>query len=257
MSSLIHPTAQVHPSARLGVHVSIGAFTIIDAQVEIGDHTTVGSHSVITGYTRIGKDNLIFQSCSIGSAPQDKKYNNEPTKLEIGDRNTIREFCSLHCGTIQEQGITRIGNDNWIMAYVHIAHDCTLGDHIIIANGTQLSGHVIVGDWAVLGGLTGVHQFVRIGEHSMTGGMTALRSDLPPYVMVNGNPASASGINSTGLKRRGFSQEAIHNLKAAYKTVYCENLNVTEAVARLSQQNAPEIQPLIDFLKHKGRGIVR
>ncbi|NNM80331.1 MAG: acyl-ACP--UDP-N-acetylglucosamine O-acyltransferase, partial [Gallionella sp.] len=202
---MIHQTAIVHPDAKLASDVEIGAYTLIGAHVEIASGTVVGPHVVINGHTRIGKNNRIFQFSSLGEIPQDKKYANEPTRLEIGDNNTIREFCTFNLGTVQDAGVTRMGDDNWIMAYVHIAHDCQVGSHTIMANGATLGGHVHVGDWVFLGGLSGVHQFVRIGAHAMTGFQTRLAQDLPPYVTVAGNPAEAHGINSEGLKRRGFS----------------------------------------------------
>lgn len=255
----IHPTAIVHPSARLGADVEVGPYSIIGEHVEIGAKTWIGPHVVITGHTRIGVENRIFQFSSIGEIPQDKKYAGEPTHLEIGDRNTIRESCTMNCGTTQDGGVTRVGSDNWIMAYVHIAHDCQVGSNTIFANETQLAGHVHVGDWAILGGFTGVHQFVRIGAHSMTGFGTKLAQDLPPYVMASGYPAAPHGINSEGLKRRGFSAEGIAALRRAYKTIYKAGLKLDEACASLAIDAAtvPELRPLVEFLSHSGRGIVR
>ncbi|MGE5467269.1 MAG: acyl-ACP--UDP-N-acetylglucosamine O-acyltransferase [Ignavibacteria bacterium] len=255
----IHPTAIVHPGARLGAGVEIGAYSIIGEHVEIGEGTWVGPHVVIGGHTRIGRDNRIFQFNSIGAEPQDKKYAGEPTRLEIGDRNTIREFCTLNCGTAQDAGVTRLGDDNWIMAYVHLAHDCQIGNRTIFANNAQLAGHVHVGDWVILGGFTVVHQFVRIGAHSMTGMGTILFQDVPPYVMVSGNPSAPHGINSEGLKRRGFDSPTIMAIKRAYKTLYKAGLKLDEAVAGLSteREKVPELGPLVDFLAQPGRGIVR
>ena len=255
----IHPTAIVHPGAKIGADVEIGAYSIIGEHVEIGDNTWVGPHVVITGHTRIGRDNRIFQFSSLGEIPQDKKYKGEPTRLEIGDRNTIREFCTFNCGTIQDVGVTRLGNDNWIMAYVHLAHDCQVGNNTIFANNTQLAGHVVVGDWVILGGFTGVHQFVRIGAHSMTGVATKLVQDLPPYVMASGSPAEPHGINSEGLKRRGFSAEAILAIKRAYKTLYKSGLKLDEARAAIATdlESAPELAILHEFLSEAGRGIIR
>ena len=255
----IHPTAIVHPGAKIGADVEIGAYSIIGEHVEIGDNTWVGPHVVITGHTKIGRDNRIFQFSSLGEIPQDKKYKGEPTRLEIGDRNTIREFCTLNCGTIQDVGVTRLGNDNWIMAYVHLAHDCQVGNNTIFANNTQLAGHVVVGDWVILGGFTGVHQFVRIGAHSMTGVATKLVQDLPPYVMASGSPAEPHGINSEGLKRRGFSAEAILAIKRAYKTLYKSGLKLDEARAAIATdlESAPELAILHEFLSEAGRGIIR
>lgn len=256
---MIHQTAIVHPGARLGANVSIGAYSIIGEHVQIGDNTEIGPHVVIEGHTMIGRDNRIFQFCSIGAEPQDKKYAGEPTRLEIGDRNVIREFCTFNLGTIQDGGVTRLGNDNWIMAYVHLAHDCQVGNHTIFANNAQLAGHCHVDDHAILGGFTVVHQFVRIGAHSMTGMGTILFQDLPPYVTAAGNTASPYGINSEGLKRRGFSSEAVMALKRAYRAIYKSGLTLEEAKAKLEADLAkhPEYQLLLDFLAVSKRGIVR
>ena len=255
----IHPTAIVQAGAKLGSNVSIGAYSLIGAHVEIGDGTVVGPHVVIDGHTRIGCDNRFFQFSSIGAQPQDKKYRGEPTRLEIGDRNTIREFCTFNCGTSQDVGVTRLGNDNWIMAYVHLAHDCQVGSNTILANNAQLAGHVHVGDWTILGGFTSVHQFVRIGAHSMTAMSSALLQDLPPYVLASGNMASPHGINSEGLKRRGFSTEAIAAIRRAYKTLYKSGLRLEDA-RQLIDADAkihPELLLLSTFLAEAGRGIVR
>ena len=256
---MIHQTAIVHPDAKLASDVEIGAYTLIGEHVEIESGTVVGPHVVINGHTRIGKNNRIFQFSSLGEIPQDKKYANEPTRLEIGDNNTIREFCTFNLGTVQDAGVTRMGDDNWIMAYVHIAHDCQVGSNTIMANGATLGGHVHVGDWAFLGGLSGVHQFVRIGAHAMTGFQTRLAQDLPPYVTVAGNPAEAHGINSEGLKRRGFSGAAITAIKNAYKTLYKAGLSFDQAKLALQEQvgEHAELQLLVDFLSTSQRGIVR
>jgi UDP-N-acetylglucosamine acyltransferase len=255
----IHPTAIVHPGARIGADVDIGAYTLVGEHVQIGDNTHVGPHVVISGHTRIGRDNRIFQFCSIGEIPQDKKYAGEPTRLEIGDRNTIREFCTFNCGTAQDAGVTRLGNDNWIMAYVHLAHDCQIGNNVIFANNAQLAGHVIVGDWAILAGFTGIHQFVRVGAHSMTAVGTMLLQDLPPYVMVGGSPPAPHGINGEGLKRRGFSADAIAAIKRAYKTLYKSGLPLAEAREAIAAEagSVVELQVLAEFLATPGRGIVR
>jgi UDP-N-acetylglucosamine acyltransferase len=255
----IHPTAIVHPSAKLGRGVVVGAYSLVGEHVEIGDHSVIGPHVVVTGHTTIGKDNRIFQFCSIGEQPQDKKYAGEPTRLEIGDRNTIREFCTFNCGTAQDAGVTRLGNDNWIMAYVHLAHDCQVGDNTIFANNAQLAGHVQVGDWAILGGFTVVHQFVRIGAHSITAMGTILLQDLPPFVMAAGNPAEPRSINAEGLKRRGFSVAAIAAIKRAYKTLYKAGMKLDEARAALEAESltVPELSVLAGFLVASGRGIVR
>jgi len=255
----IHPSANVDSRARLASNVTIGPYTVVDGDVEIGEGTTVGAHCVITGHTKIGRDNRLFHFLSIGEANQDKKYQGEPTRLEIGDRNTIREYVSINRGTVQDEGVTRVGNDNWIMAYAHIAHDCRVGDRTTIANCTQLAGHVHVGDWATLGGFTGVHQYVKVGAHVMTGVSSVVLQDIPPYVMVGGNPLAPYGINAEGLKRRGFTPEGIAALKAAYKTLYKSGLLLAEAKAELEKQAAasPEVRVLSDFLATATRGIVR
>lgn len=255
----IHPTAIVHPGARLDAGVSVGAYSIVGEHVEIGEGTRIGPHVVVHGHTRIGRDNRIFQFASLGEMPQDKKYADEPTRLEVGDRNTIREFCTFNCGTAQDAGVTRVGSDNWIMAYVHLAHDCQVGNHTIFANNAQLAGHVHVGDHAILGGFTVVHQFVRIGAHSITAMGTILLQDLPPYVMAAGNTAKPYGINSEGLKRRGFGAEAIAALKRAYKLIYRAGIPLEEAKAVLAQEAAasPELTLLVDFLNASSRGIIR
>ncbi len=255
----IHPTAIVHAGARLGAGVEVGPYSVIGEHVEVGENTWIGPHVVIGGHTRIGRDNRIFQFCSVGEMPQDKKYAGEPTRLEIGDRNTIREFCTLNCGTAQDAGVTRLGNDNWIMAYVHLAHDCQVGNHTIFANNAQLAGHVHIGDWVILGGFTGVHQFVRVGAHSMTAVGTVLLQDLPPYVMAAGNAAEPHGINSEGLKRRGFSPESVMTIRRAYKTLYKSGLKLEEARAAIAAEavTVAELMPLVDFLARPGRGIIR
>jgi UDP-N-acetylglucosamine acyltransferase len=255
----IHPTAIVHPGARLGAGVEIGPYSVVGEHVEIGDDTWIGPHVVIGGHTRIGRGNRIFQFSSLGGIPQDKKYAGEPTRLEIGDRNTIREFCTFNCGTAQDVGVTRLGNDNWIMAYVHLAHDCQVGNNTIFANNAQLAGHVHVGDWVILGGFTAVHQFVRIGAHAMSGMSTALAQDVPPYVMVSGNPPAPHGINSEGLKRRGFSPESVMAIRRAYKTIYKSGLKLDEAREALAGEATAvrELRPMVDFLAQAGRGIVR
>ena len=258
-SSLIHPTAIIHPAAQLGNGVSIGPYAIIGEHVVIGDGTRVGAHTVIGGHTTIGRDNQIFQFNSLGEIPQDKKYAGEPTRLEIGDRNTVREFCTFNLGTAQDGGVTRIGDDNWIMAYVHLAHDCQVGNHTTFANNASLAGHVSIGDYAILGGFTGVHQFCKIGAHVMTGISSVVFKDIPPYVMAAGQPATPHGINSEGLKRRGFSPAALMALKRAYKTLYREGLTLNEARDKLAEQaqSETEIQALLDFIATSERGIIR
>lgn len=256
---MIHPTAIVDPSARIGANVSIGAYSIIGPQVEIGDNTWVGPHVVITGHTRIGRENRIYQFSSLGEVPQDKKYAGEDTRLEIGDRNTIREYCTFNLGTAQDAGVTRLGHDNWIMAYVHVAHDCQVGNHTTFANNAQLAGHVHIDDWAILGGYTGVHQFCRVGAHVMTAVGTVVLQDIPPYLMAAGNTAQPYGINVEGLKRRGFTSESIAALKRAYRTLYKSGLMLEEAKVKLAEeaQNAPDVQLFVDFLESSKRGIIR
>lgn len=256
---MIHSSAIIHPGAKLGSGVTVGPYSIIGEHVEIGDNTSIGAHVVISGHTRIGSDNRFFQFNSIGEVPQDKKYAGEPTRLEIGDRNTIREFCTFNVGTIQDGGVTRVGDDNWIMGYVHIAHDCQVGNHTIFANNATLAGHVHIDDWAILGGFTGVHQFCRIGAHTMTAISTVVVQDIPPYVMAAGNSASPYGINAEGLKRRGFSPDALMTLKRAYRTLYKSGLMLEEARTKLEAEVAehPEIQPILDFLAVSKRGIIR
>jgi UDP-N-acetylglucosamine acyltransferase len=256
---MIHPTAIVHPGAQLAPDVEVGPYTIIGEHVEIGEGTVIGPHVVINGHTRIGKHNRIFQFSSLGEIPQDKKYAGEPTRLEIGDHNTIREFCTFNLGTAQDAGVTRVGNHNWIMAYVHLAHDCQVGNHTIFANNSQLAGHVHVGDYAILGGFTVVHQFVRIGAHIITGMGTILFKDVPTYVLASGNPSEPHGINAEGLKRRGFSSDSIMAIKRAYKTLYKSGLSLEEAKAAIESQVAEhaELRPLMEFLATSERGIVR
>jgi len=256
---MIHSTAIVDPGARIGANVAIGPYSIIGPDVEIGDNTEVGPHVVIKGHTRIGRDNHIFQFCSLGEIPQDKKYAGEPTRLEIGDRNTIREFCTFNLGTVQGGGLTSIGDDNWLMAYAHIAHDCHVGNKTIFANGASLAGHVTVDDWVIFGGFTGVHQFCRIGAHVITAASSLVLQDVPPYLMVAGNTAQPYGIHVEGLKRRGFTSEAISELKRAYRTLYKSGLLLEEAKAQLADQakTAPDVQRMVDFLASSKRGIIR
>lgn len=256
---LIHATAIVDPRARLAAGVAVGPYSVIDGDVEVGEGTSIGAHCVLTGHTTIGRDNRIFHFCSIGEANQDKKYRGEPTRLAIGDRNTIREYCSLNRGTAQDRGVTTVGNDNWIMAYCHIAHDCLVGDHTVFANNATLAGHVDIGDHTVLGGFTGVHQFVKIGAHVMAGVSSVVLQDIPPYVTVAGQPCAPHGINSEGLKRRGFTPAALAAIKRAYRTLYKSGLTLAEAKAELERQSlgAAEVKPLVDFLAISTRGIVR
>jgi UDP-N-acetylglucosamine acyltransferase len=256
---MIHPTAIVHSGARLAKNVEVGPYTVIGEHVEIGEGCTIGAHAVITGHTRIGMNNRIFHHATLGEAPQDKKYAGEPTRLEIGDDNTIREFCTFNTGTVQDLGVTRMGNKNWIMAYVHVAHDCEIGDNATLANCTQLAGHVSVGDHAVLGGFTGIHQFCRVGAHAMTGVGSVVLADVPPYVMAMGNTAEPHGINSEGLKRRGFTAEAISGIRRGYKTLYKSGLGLEEAKQALRQQVADcrELEMFVDFFESSKRSIIR
>jgi UDP-N-acetylglucosamine acyltransferase len=255
----IHPTAIIEDGAKLSKNVEIGPYTFIGGHVEIGEGTTVGSHAVITGHTRIGAHNRIFHFVSLGETPQDKKYAGEPTRLEIGDHNVIREFCTFNTGTIQDRGVTTVGNHNWIMAYVHIAHDCIVGDNTVMANNATLAGHVEIGEHSILGGLTAVHQFCKIGAHVITGGGTIVFKDIPPFVMASGQPAAPHGLNNEGLKRRGFSAEALAALKRAYKILYREGNTLAEAQAKLGPEAAKhaEVQKLLDFLARAERGIIR
>ena len=259
MSAKIHPSSIIDPKAELDSSVEVGAFSIIGAEVKVGADTRIGSHVVVKGPTTIGKNNQIFQFSSLGEAPQDKKYANEPTTLEIGDNNTIREFCTFNRGTVQDKGKTSIGNDNWIMAYVHIAHDCTIGNNTIMANNASLAGHVDIHDYAILGGFTLIHQFCKVGAHVITAVNTVVFKDIPPYVTAAGYDASPHGINAEGLKRRGFSVDTIMQIKRAYKALYRNSLTLEEAKIELAemQKTCPEIALLTDFLNVSTRGIVR
>ena len=260
---MIHSSAIIHPGARLGAGVSVGPYSIIGEHVEIGDNTRIGPHVVISGHTRIGCDNQIFQFNSIGELPQDKKYAGEPTRLEIGDRNTIREFCTLNLGTAQDAGVTRIGDDNWIMAYVHIAHDCAVGSHTILANNATLAGHVHVGDWVILGGLTGVHQFVKIGAHAMAGFASRVAQDVPPFMMIEGNPLAVRGFNIEGLRRRGFTPERLKAVKQMHRLLYRQGLTLEDAVQAIASlaaempEAAQDIALMQSFLTASTRGIAR
>lgn len=263
MAASIHATAIVSPGAEIADDVEIGAYSLIGPNVSIGPGTQVGPHCIIDGHTRIGANNVFYRFCSIGGMPQDKKYRGEPTRLEIGDGNMFREYVTLNTGTTQDVGVTRLGDDNWVMAYVHVAHDCQIGSHTIIANSVQLAGHIHIGDWAILGGQSAVHQFVHIGAHSMIGGSSAIRQDIPPYVVGAGDPFRPVGINSEGLRRRGYDAETISALKETYKLLYRRNLNMEEAAAamRRLQQERPAahdaIELLAAFIERPGRGIVR
>ena len=256
---MIHPTAIVSSGARIASDVEIGAYSIIGEHVEIDLGTKIGPHAVIHGHTKIGKNNRIYQFVSLGEIPQDKKYAGEETRLEIGDGNEIREFCTFNVGTSQDAGVTRVGNNNWIMAYVHLAHDCQVGNDTIFANNSQLAGHVVVDDHAILGGFTVVHQFCKIGAHAITAMGTILLQDIPPYVTASGNPASPHGINAEGLKRRGFSSEAILEIKRAYKSLYKSGLSLQEAREAIGEKAAlhRELAPLLEFISGSKRGIIR
>ena len=261
----IHATALVDAQAQLDSSVSVGPYTVIGPHVKIGAGTRIGAHCVIEGHTTLGADNEIFQFNSIGAVPQDKKYAGEPCELVIGDRNTIREFCTFNIGSPGDLGVTRVGNDNWIMAYVHVAHDCVVGNHTIIANSTQLAGHVHIGDWVILGGFTGVHQFVKVGAHSFTAISSVLVADLPPFVMCQGQPAQARSMNFEGLRRRGFSADRIAAVKGMHKALYRTGLTLDEAKLRITAltdtypEALPDVQMMLSFLEQTSpqRGIVR
>lgn len=259
MGARIHSTSLVHPNARLGGDVEIGAFCVIEENVEIGEGTVLGHHVVVRGHTKLGRNNRVHSFACLGEPPQDKKYRGEPTRLEIGDHNTIREYCTLNIGTAQDVGVTRLGDHNWIMAYAHIAHDCQIGSHVIMANSSQLAGHVDIGDHVIMGGATLVHQFCRIGAHAFTAGGSVVLRDVPPYVMAGGNSAQPHGINSEGLKRRGFSGEDIENIRRAYKTLYRTQLGFQEAKAAIAEQarTIARLQILSEFLASTERGIIR
>jgi len=256
---MIHPTAIIDAKASIGANVTIGPYSVIGPDVEIDEGTWIGPHVVINGPTRIGKDNKIYQFASLGEIPQDKKYGGEPTILEIGDRNTIRECCTLNRGTVQDRNATTIGNDNWIMAYVHIAHDCVVGNNTIFANNTSLAGHVIVDDYVVLGGFTLILQFCRVGIHAFTSFASMVQKDIPPFVTVSGHWAKPYGLNTEGMKRRGIPKETSEALRRAYKIIYRSGLRVEEALEELAPmaQQFPEIQAMVNFIGQSQRGIVR
>jgi UDP-N-acetylglucosamine acyltransferase len=259
MSLKIHPSAIVDKNAVLGTGVEIGAYSIIGPKVVIGDNCWIGNHANLTGNTTIGENSKIYHYASIGEAPQDKKYNGEDTRLVIGNNNTIREYCTLNTGTAQDRGVTTIGHNNWIMAYVHIAHDCIVGDNTIFANGVTLAGHVTVKNWAILGGLSPIHQYCIIGEHTMVGGQSSVAQDIPPYTLASGFHASPRGINVEGLKRRGFSIEQIDNIKQAYKILYRNGLSYNEAreiITEMADEHH-ELKPFVEFFKQSTRGIIR
>lgn len=256
---MIDPRAIVDPKAELAGDVEIGPYSVIGPHVVIGSGTWIGPHVVIKGPMRIGRDNKIFQFSSLGEIPQDKKYKGEPTLLEIGDRNVIREFCTFNRGTVQGGGVTRVGNDNWIMAYVHLAHDCLIGNHTVFANNASLAGHVVIEDHVILGGFSQVHQFCRLGTHSFTAFGSGIAKDVPPYVMVAGHPAEPHGLNVEGLRRRGFSSETIAQLRRAYKLLYRSNLTLKDALAQMRElaEQTPEVARMIHFLEQSSRGVLR
>ena len=259
----VHPTAIVDAGAQLADDVTIGAYSIVGGAVRIGAGTTIGPHCVLAGRTSIGRANRIFQFCSIGAAPQDKKYAGEPTALEIGDRNTIREFCTINTGTVQDAGTTRIGDDNWLMAYVHVAHDCQVGSQIVLANCATLAGHVHLGDWVIVGGLSGVHQFVKVGAHAMAGFSSHVSQDVPPYMMVDGNPLAVRGMNVEGLRRRGFDAVRLGAVKQMHRLLYRSGLPLEAAKARIAAlaaevpAAAADVELMSAFLAAATRGIAR
>ncbi len=256
---MIDPHALVAPQAQLAADVSVGPFTIIGPDVEIGPGSIVGPHVVINGPTRIGAHNHFFQFASIGDAPQDKKYKGEPTRLEIGDRNVFRENCTVNRGTTHDKGVTRIGDDNLFMAYSHVAHDCVVGNNAVFANCAALGGHVEIGDWVTLGGLTAVHQFVKIGAYAFIGGGAIVTRDVPTYVMVAGNPAEPHAVNSVGLKRRGFTEEQIRNIRDAYRILYRSDLKLSDALEKLRGlgETQAEVRVFVDFIGTSTRSLVR
>ncbi|TSA13352.1 MAG: acyl-ACP--UDP-N-acetylglucosamine O-acyltransferase [Comamonadaceae bacterium] len=261
----IHATAIIDPGAELDESVSIGAYTLIGPHVKVGAGTSIGAHCVIEGHTSIGRENRIFQFNSLGAIPQDKKYQGEPCGLLIGDRNTIREFCTFNIGSPGDLGVTRIGDDNWIMAYTHVAHDCQIANHTTLANNTTLGGHVHLGEWVTIGGLTGVHQFVKVGAHAMVGFASAVAQDVPPYMLVDGNPLAVRGVNSIGLRRRDFSVERVAVVKAMHKALYREDLTLQLARQRIADlptqhpESLADVQMMLSFLEQSSpqRGIVR
>jgi UDP-N-acetylglucosamine acyltransferase len=258
-TELIDPKAIIDERAQVADDVSVGPYTIIGPDVTIGSGTVIGPHVVINGPTRIGEQNRIYQFTSIGEDPQDKKYASEITRLEIGDRNTIREFATMHRGTLQDRGITSIGSDNLFMAYTHVAHDCMIGDHVILANGASLAGHVHLGDHAILGGFTLVHQFTQIGQYSFSAMGSAITQDIPPFVMVGGRPTRPHGINSVGMERNGVTPEAIRQIRKAYKILYKMNMRLEDAIEEMEGMagDSDELSNMVSFLRNVTRGILR
>jgi UDP-N-acetylglucosamine acyltransferase len=256
---MIDPRAVIDPAAELAADVEVGPFAVIGPHVTIGPGSRIGPHAVVLGPTQLGRNNQVFQFASLGDAPQDKKYQGEPTRLEIGDGNTFREYVTVNRGTTHDLGVTRIGSDNWFMAYTHVAHDCQIGDHCILANFATLGGHVELGDWVIMAGFSGVHQFCKIGAHCFIANNAAVTRDVPPYLMVTGQPAEPHSVNAEGLKRRGFTPEQIRNLRAAYKVLYRSGLKLAEATEQLKKLAAeqPEVKPFVEFLATTTRSIVR
>ncbi len=270
--SQVHPTAIISPGAQIAPGVEVGPYAVIGPNVRIGPDCVIGAHAVVDGHTTLGRGNRVFSHASIGQAPQDKKYASEPTRLEIGDGNTIREFCTINTGTVQDEGVTRIGDDNWIMAYVHIAHDVRLGSHTVLANNATLAGHVHVGDWATIGGLTGVHQFVKIGAHAMIGFQAHVAQDVPPFMTADGHPLAVRSVNLTGLRRRGFDETRQALIRRMHRLLYRESLPLAQAIERIealvvrgrdsegnpaSDQAQADVALMVAFLRAAERGIVR
>jgi len=260
----LHPTAIIDPAAELHESVSVGPYAVIGPKVRVGKGTTIGAHCVIEGRTTIGEDNRVFQFASLGAIPQDMKFAGEDTELVIGDRNTIREFCTFNTGTVPDGGVTRVGSDNWVMAYVHLAHDVQLGSHCVLANNATLAGHVHVGDWATVGGLSGIHQFVHVGAHAMIGFQGHVAQDVPPFMTVDGNPLAARAVNMVGLKRRGFSRERMDAIKQMYRLLYRSSLTLEQSRAAIEElattapaDAAADIASMLDFIAQSKRGIVR
>jgi UDP-N-acetylglucosamine acyltransferase len=259
MAGNIHPTALVAPEAELGENVEVGAYAVIGPGVVVGANTRIGAHAVLQGPTRIGADNEVFPFASVGSAPQDKKYKGEPTRLEIGDRNVIREFVTLNRGTTKDEGVTRIGDDNLFMAYAHVAHDCRVGSRCVLANNATLGGHVHLDDWVIMGGFSAVHQFCKVGAHAFLANNAAVTRDVPPYVMAVGQPAAAHSVNAEGLKRRGFTPQQIRNLRNAFRLLYRSGLKLADATEQLAAiaEEQPEVRAIVEFLPRSTRSIVR
>lgn len=258
----VHASAMIAPGAIIAPSAQVGPYCVIGPGVEIGEHTVIGAHCVIDGLTKIGAHNRIYQFNSIGAPPQDKKYAGEVTRLEIGDRNTIREFCTINTGTVQDGGVTKVGDDNWIMAYVHVAHDCKIGNQTVLANHATLAGHVHLGDWVIVGGLTGIHQFVRVGSHAMIGFATAVTQDVLPFLTIDGNPSAVRGINHEGLKRRGFDASQIAAIKQAYRIIFRKNLALDAALDEVSllaqaQSNPNDLMNMIEAARTSSRGVAR